>query len=276
MKIHCAYTQLVPVGDLKPHPKNPNRHPPEQIEMLSRILEHQGWRAPIVVSSLSGFIVAGHARREAALKLGFTEVPCDVQDFATEADELAHLLADNHIAELADEDGQMLKDLLKQLDDAGLDRTLAGILSEEDEAAAAPPPEYPMTPKLGETHDYVLVFVDNETDFLFLQTICGVQIEKSYKKTGVGVGRCVPFKRFLHALRQNRRSLDVAGENDHNPPDASGVPGVHPGEPGGGVRADAPSEQPAPAPRQRSRARAKAELDLPGNAGGAGVHGDGR
>lgn len=275
MKILCAHTEIVPVSDLKPHPKNPNRHPPEQIELLAKVIDHQGWRAPIVVSKLSGFIVAGHARREAALKLGFAEVPCDFQDFATEADELAHLLADNHIAELADEDGLMLKDILKQLDDSGLDRALAGILAEEDEASGAPPPEYPMTPKLCETHDYVVVFVDNEIDFLFLQTICGVQIEKSYKKTGVGVGRCVPFKKFLNAIRQNRHSLDVQGEHHHDSQNAERVPGVHTGEPTHRVQEDAPGEVPPTPSRRRPRPRSKTKLDISSDGQGTGVHGDG-
>lgn len=275
MKIECAHTRLVPIEELKPHPKNPNRHPPEQIELLSKVISHQGWRAPIIVSRLSGFIVAGHARREAALRLGCEDVPVDFQEFACEADELAHLLADNHIAELADEDNQMLKDLLKQLDDAGLDRALAGMLEEEEKAASAPPPEYPMTSKLCENHDYILIFVDNETDFLFLQTICGVQVEKSYKKTGVGVGRCVPFKRFLNAIRQNRHSLDVQGENNNDSQNAQGVPCVHPGEPGAGVSPDPAGEIPSPPPRRRTRTRSKAKLDVPDDGTGTGVHGDG-
>jgi hypothetical protein len=39
----------------------------------------------------------------------------DVQEFATEADELAHLVADNRIAELAEIDQGGLEDLLKDL-----------------------------------------------------------------------------------------------------------------------------------------------------------------
>jgi ParB-like chromosome segregation protein Spo0J len=69
--------------------------------MLTRIIRHQGWRNPIVVSARSGFVIAGHGRLAAARLLGVDQVPVDVQEFATEADEWAHLVADNRIAELS-------------------------------------------------------------------------------------------------------------------------------------------------------------------------------
>jgi ParB-like chromosome segregation protein Spo0J len=99
------------------HPRNPNKHPAEQIRMLSKIIQHQGWRNPIVISAHSGFVVAGHGRLSAALLLGAAVVPVDVQEFETEADEWAHLVADNRIAELADMDKGGLGDLLRDLGD---------------------------------------------------------------------------------------------------------------------------------------------------------------
>ena len=80
---------------MTPHPRNPNRHGEKQIDLLARIIAHQGWRNPIVISARSGFVVAGHGRLQAALQLAV--VPVDVQEFATEADEWAHLVADNRL-----------------------------------------------------------------------------------------------------------------------------------------------------------------------------------
>lgn len=34
MKINCAHTKMVELHKLVPHPKNPNKHPRDQIEML--------------------------------------------------------------------------------------------------------------------------------------------------------------------------------------------------------------------------------------------------
>lgn len=98
MQIHCQYSQLVPVKELKVHPKNRNKHPEDQVERLARILEYQGWRYPIKVSKLSGFITSGHGRLAAAKLLKLKEVPVSFQDYADETQEYADLQADNAIA----------------------------------------------------------------------------------------------------------------------------------------------------------------------------------
>ncbi|RYD84604.1 MAG: hypothetical protein EOP84_05040, partial [Verrucomicrobiaceae bacterium] len=113
--IHCTHSAIRDPASLVEHPRNPNRHPHKQIELLARIIRHQGWRNPIVVSARSGFVVAGHGRLAAARLLDLSEVPVDVQAFETEADEWAHLVADNRIAELADMDQAGLGELLRDL-----------------------------------------------------------------------------------------------------------------------------------------------------------------
>jgi len=84
--IHCAHDEIADITTLVPNPRNPNRHPDKQIELLSKIIQNQGWRAPITVSTRSGFIVRGHGRLLAAQKLGLTQVTVDRQDYVTEAD----------------------------------------------------------------------------------------------------------------------------------------------------------------------------------------------
>lgn len=98
MKIRCEYKKLVPLEELKPHPKNRNAHSAEQIARLAHIIEYQGVRHPIIVSNLSGFIVAGHGRLAAAQKLELKEFPVDYQDFESEESEYAFLVSDNAVA----------------------------------------------------------------------------------------------------------------------------------------------------------------------------------
>ena len=95
---HCADTKMVSINNLKPNPKNRNIHSPEQIERLSKILKYQGWRYPIKVSNRSGFITSGHGRLEAARLLGLVEVPVSFQDYESEEQEYADIVADNAIA----------------------------------------------------------------------------------------------------------------------------------------------------------------------------------
>lgn len=146
--LFCAFDHLADVTELVPNPRNPKRHPERQLEILARVIRHQGWRSPVVVSDRSGFIVAGHGRYEAAKLLGLKQVPVNLQHFETEADEHAHMLADNRIAELAETDEPELKALLIELKATNFDLGLAGLtLTEIDElnkslAGATPPPDF--------------------------------------------------------------------------------------------------------------------------------------
>lgn len=99
MKFNCSYTELVDIHKLVAHPKNPNKHTPEQIDRLAKIIDFQGQRHPVIVSKTSGFIVAGHGRLQSMQKLGWEKVAVDYQEFENEAQEYAFLVADNAIAE---------------------------------------------------------------------------------------------------------------------------------------------------------------------------------
>lgn len=123
MKVNCSFTKMVDVVNLVENPKNANKHPQKQIELLAKIMEFQGWRHPIVVSKRSGFIVAGHGRLEAAKLNGWAQVPVDEQDFENEAAEYAFLISDNKIAELSEHDDAFMVDVIKS-DFPDLDLTL--------------------------------------------------------------------------------------------------------------------------------------------------------
>lgn len=68
--VFCAHDKIAKVKDLRPNPKNPNKHPSDQIALLAKIIMATGWRAPITVSADSGYIVKGHGRYMAALAGG--------------------------------------------------------------------------------------------------------------------------------------------------------------------------------------------------------------
>jgi len=124
--VHCAHTEMVPMEKLVPNPRNPNKHPDKQIQMLAKIIMVQGWRAPITVSRQSGFIVRGHGRYAAGQLAGCPEAPVDYQDYQSEAEEWADLIADNRIAELAQMDTLVLKDLLLEIDTGAIDMNITG------------------------------------------------------------------------------------------------------------------------------------------------------
>jgi len=87
----------VDASSLKGHPKNPNKHSVEQVDRLAKLIQYQGIRLPVIVSNLSGFVVAGHGRLLAYEKLGIKKVPVSFQDFVDGAQEYAFMVSDNAI-----------------------------------------------------------------------------------------------------------------------------------------------------------------------------------
>ncbi len=124
--VHCAHSEIVPVDKLKPYPRNNKKHPEPQIELLCKAIKAQGWRAPITVSNQTGYIVRGHARLEAAKRLGLKAVPVDYQNYASPEAERADRIADNRLAELGETDLVALKDELLELDTGAMDIELTG------------------------------------------------------------------------------------------------------------------------------------------------------
>ena len=163
--VFCAHDAIIPLKDLRPNPKNPNQHPPEQIKLLlASIIRATGWRGPITVSKRSGYIVKGHGRMMAAELGDMSEVPVDYQDYASEAEELADLTADNRIAELATTDNKLLAEVFADIDTGEIPFMLSGYTEEDygnivtalsealhteepkgDPDAEIPPPAEPVT-----------------------------------------------------------------------------------------------------------------------------------
>lgn len=131
--VFCAHTKMVDIEKVIPNPRNPNKHSEKQIVLLAKIIAAQGWRAPITVSTRSGFIVRGHGRLLAARKLGLANVPVDLQDYENEAAEWADLIADNRLSELSEIDELLLKDLLQDLNTGDMDFELTAYTVDEIE-----------------------------------------------------------------------------------------------------------------------------------------------
>lgn len=226
MTIHCSHDQLVPVSDLKPHPKNPNTHSAAQIAALAAVIEGNGWRAPITVSNRSGFITRGHGRLEAAILLGVEQVPVDFQDYASEQDELADMVADNRLSELCEIDQARLVDVLKELQAAGHDIGLAGFTDDEfakltevgDEVQKLETiPAMEMQPF--EHYDYLMFMFRDIRDWLRviqLLSIGRVDYSLNRKTQKIGIGRVLNGKRLLARL-ENPQGDNVQGQGAERP-----------------------------------------------------------
>ncbi len=124
--------QKVDIDKLKPLPFNPKIHPEDQINRIVKSLNEFGFTNPILATK-DNYIMAGHGRVEAARKAGIGKVPVIYFDFDLNKAK-AYNIADNRLAELAEDDMPKLKDLLQDIDTGEFDIGITGFGKEETES----------------------------------------------------------------------------------------------------------------------------------------------
>lgn len=105
--------ERVAIRQLKHHPDNPRIG---NVDVIAESLEAHGQYRPIVANRQTGHIVAGNHTVKAARKLGWKHVNVTWVDVDTKT-ELAMLVADNRLADLATYDEPLLIDLLTSMPD---------------------------------------------------------------------------------------------------------------------------------------------------------------
>lgn len=180
------------ISEIKPYEKNPRKNE-EAVDFVMQSIKEFGFKVPLVVDS-EGIIVTGHTRFKAAKKLGMKEVPCIVASDLTDEQIRAYRLADNKVAEKAKWDNMLLDFELGEIE---IDMTPFGFEFKFDEDEDEEP-EMPFTEVLGEEHNFVVLYFDNEVDWLQAQTLLDIKparqlstrrdgvITESMKRTSVG------------------------------------------------------------------------------------------
>ena len=118
------------VDSLTVYGRNARTRSDEQIGQIAASLREFGWTNPVLIDEKSN-IIAGHARVEAARRLGMAEVPCIILDGLTEAQKKAYLLADNKLALNAGWNEELLRAELLDLKGMDFDLDLLGFDLEE-------------------------------------------------------------------------------------------------------------------------------------------------
>jgi hypothetical protein len=111
---------------LTPYHQNNKRHPDHQIKKIMQSLQDFGFTQPIVTGK-DGIVIIGHARLEAAQRLGLETVPT-VEIDATEHDERRLRLLDNKLSDLGEYDNEAILAELQELDNPNLWEIFAELL----------------------------------------------------------------------------------------------------------------------------------------------------
>ena len=151
------HVEMRNIATIRPYPDNP-RHNDAAVDAVAASLRAFGFRQPIVVDD-QGVIVVGETRYNAAVKLGFQEVPVHVATGLSPAQIKAYRLADNQTATLSDWDDERLIRELADLQKLDFDLDVVGFSAEElhalfttepqsglvDPDAVPEPPDAPVT-----------------------------------------------------------------------------------------------------------------------------------
>jgi hypothetical protein len=193
------------IDELKPYEKNPRKND-EAVEYVANSIKEFGFKVPIVIDK-DGVIVAGHTRYKASKKLGLEEVPCIIADDLSEEQIKAFRLADNKVSEKA----KWNKDLLmSELFDLNIDMKDFGFddIEEKQEEIDG---DIEFGEILGEEHNYVVLYFDNEVDWLQAESLLGLKQVKggSTRKDGiitnkmnrVGIGRVINGRDAINKIR---------------------------------------------------------------------------
>ena len=110
--------QYLPPTELTAYAGNPRKHPEKQIVQLMASIEEFGFAMPVLVD-VHKVVIAGHARLEAARRLGVREVPVLVAEHWSKAQVQAYRLADNQLSAAATWDEALLRLELESIIEIG-------------------------------------------------------------------------------------------------------------------------------------------------------------
>lgn len=170
---------------LKPFAQNARTHPEKQLQRLTRAIQEFGFTAPVLVAE-DGTVLAGHARMEAARRIGMPKVPTLRIVGLSPAQQRAYVIADNRLAELAGWDKTTLALELSGLVDLGFEIDLTGfgmaeadmLIGPDAKAEETPPPEPQPGPTVSRPGD--LWFLDRH------RLLCGDSLSPRSFETLLG------------------------------------------------------------------------------------------
>jgi ParB family chromosome partitioning protein len=130
MKAKNRRVEIRSIDSLKVYEKNARTHSEAQIGQIMASMSEFGWTNPVLISPKMG-VIAGHARLEAARRLGMTDIPCITLDGLTDSQRRAYAIADNKLALNAGWDEKLLREELLDLKTMEFDMDLLGFDPEE-------------------------------------------------------------------------------------------------------------------------------------------------
>lgn len=203
--------------DLKPYVNNAKVHTGEQVGQIKKSIEEFGFNDPIAIWK-DNEIIEGHGRLLAVMEMDdIKEVPVIRLDDLTDEQRKAYILVHNKLTMNTGFDDVLLN---LELDDIDIDMEQFGFVNideEIEEIAKEEEGEEKFTEVLGEEHNYIVLYFDNEVDWLQLQSLIDVdeKMNLSTRKDGEitkgmkrkSVGRVFNGKEVMERLREHYENI---------------------------------------------------------------------
>lgn len=193
----------VSVQNLVPSPYNPRKWSAKEFKKLVTSMKNFGFLEPIVVNKRNNIIVSGNRRFQAAVSLGYTEIPVVYIDVDEDHEKLLNV-AFNDIDFGFDEQKKeiLLYQIQNNINPELLSDLLGLSLNEAINSTMPKTAEIEFSPELHKKKDYVMVLFDSETDFLNFVTAMGLkQVYDVQKGKSVGMGRVIKYEKLLNNIK---------------------------------------------------------------------------
>ena len=185
--------EFVDVNDLVPFKRNPKKHEIEDINLIIKSIERNGFGENLLVCPETMEVLSGNGRLMAAKKMGLDKVPVVyAPEGLTEKQKADLVIASNKLVEVSgyNDNLQILIDMFElNPEDFGMQAIENAVAELEDEE-----PEVPFTEELREEHNYIVLYFDNDVDWLQAETLFGKYLttkqalnsKEGFRKMGVG------------------------------------------------------------------------------------------
>ena len=207
--------EQLPIKDIKPYERNAKKHDEIQIKNVMESIKQFGIAQPLVIDK-DGVLIIGHCRLIACKRLKMKEVPVVKMDNLTQEEVDKLRLLDNKLNE-SEWDYDLLAEDIPALDFSDFDLDW-GFKEEIEKAVKEEEGEEHFTEVLGEEHNYIVLYFDNEVDWLQLQSLIDVdekmnlstrrdgKINKGMKRKSIG--RVFNGKEVLERLREHYENIN--------------------------------------------------------------------
>jgi len=201
----------VRLADIRPALYNPRKDlkpgDPEY-EKIKRSIEEFGCVEPLVMNKRGNRLIGGHQRLKILLEKGVKEFEVSVVDLDEKREKVLNVALNKIQGEW---DFTKLADLLVELDDGELEMSLTGFDEDEIEKLLTTvpeldKPEIEFAEELLEQHNFIVLYFDNEIDWLQAETLFDLKtVESKHALKHWGVGRVLKGAEAIRKIREALR-----------------------------------------------------------------------